>query len=172
MSSAASATPLVPRSPLGKWPVQEFDPRYGFAWWLGDSRWLVTQTTVPQLGRGGASVLHDWIDAIIETEDIPGEPARPMSVIHDWRSLVDYESRTRKYFMLRMRNRRPDYLRKTYIAVDPRGSFLRMAIETGNLFATLVLKAQIHIETRGFSHVLASENIRLPSTRLPFPRLL
>lgn len=170
MAISTSAKRLGAASPFEHWRVQEHDPHYGYAWWLEGPRCLVTQTTFSRLDLSGVRVLHDWVDSIIEAEGIPGSPPRGMLVVHDWRSLAGYDHRSRSYFMLRMRKRKSNYLRRTYVGVSPNSRLLKMAIETANVFGAMVLKARIQVETGDLSKVLEAEGIQTPSVLARFPK--
>lgn len=157
---------LRPRAPFETWPVQAVDERFGFGWWTAPAI-LVCQATVERATAENAAVVQSWIDAALEERAREVREAGGLFIFHDWRSVRSYDSSARKTYLARMRARPRDYLRHsvTVVAANP---MLRMAVETGNLVASMVTGRKVEL-AHDPAAVIAAHDIRSPPSGARFP---
>ena len=155
-----------PCAPLDSWPVQAFDPRFGFAWW-SDPATLVCQAVVERATAENAELVQSWIDLALRHRADDVAAAGGLFIFHDWRSVRSYDIEARKAYLARMRARPRDYLRHsvTVISASP---LLRMAVETGNLVASMVAGRRVEIAHDAVA-VMREHAIRPPALGTRFP---
>lgn len=156
----------VPRAPFDRWPLQAFDPSFGFAWYTQPAT-FVTQLAVERGTLASARFIQDHIDLVLEHRAEEVASAGGLLIVHDWRIARGYELEARREFMERLRARPRSYLRRavTCINVSP---MLRMVVEAGNLVVTLVTGAKGEIADDP-APVLLRHRVEVP--RGPFPGL-
>jgi hypothetical protein len=160
------ATPR-PQPPFDSWPVQFFDPRYGFAWYI-EPAILVTQSVEKHGSLAVINLFNDVVDEILELRAESIRAARGLFFFYDWRSVESYDSDARIRQTERMRRRPSGYNRRTVIVVSPQNRFLSMALEAANLFSTIALKSRIELATNA-AEALAHADIHRPAAETPFP---
>lgn len=132
-----------PRDPFANWPVQLFDPRFGFAWYT-EPCVFVNQLIHPQGTRGLAEALQDAIEHVLDREQEAVKKHSGLLVIHDWRVVTGYTSEARVAFLARMRKRKKGYLRHV-VAVMHDTPLLRMAAQTANVVMALGAGGQLFV---------------------------
>ena len=150
---------LVPRAPFDRWPVQAFDPSFGFCWYTQPAT-FVTQLAIGHGTLASARFIQDHIDLVLEHRAEEVTSAGGLLVIHDWRAASGYDAEARREFMERLRLRPRSYLRHavTCMSVTP---MLRMVVEAGNLVLTLVTGAKGEIAHDPVA-VLARHRVEAP----------
>ena len=160
------ATPR-PQSPFDSWPVQFFDPRYGFAWFV-EPAILVTQSIERHGSLAVINLFNDLVDEVLELRADSIRAAGGLFFFYDWRSVESYDSDARIRQTERMRRRASGYNRRTVIVISPQNRFLSMALEAANLFSTIALKSRIELATDA-ADALARADIHRPPAGKPFP---
>jgi hypothetical protein len=153
-----------PAAPFDRWPVQLFDPAYGFVWWATPAA-VVSQSIVPRGTRAAAEWIQSCIDAALEARAAEIRDAGGVFIFHDWRATSGYDSDARKHYLSRMRARPRDYLRHSVVAVDASPLF-RMAVEAGNLVAAMTARAKVEIVKDPAPALMT--NAFQPTTEHPF----
>lgn len=154
-----------PRAPFERWPVQAYDPAFGFAWYTQPAT-FVTQLTVERGTVACARFIQDHIDLVLahRSEDVTS--AGGLLIVHDWRVASAYDLEARREFLDRMRDRPRGYSRHavTCMSLAP---VLRMVVEAGNLVLTMVTGAKGEVADDP-TPVLAKHRVDAPvSTRFP-----
>jgi hypothetical protein len=135
-----------PQPPFHHWPVQHFDPRYGYAWYCG--RGLIASHVVVTHGtEAGAHAYHDFESAMLR--DYKDEIAENGGIfaVHDWRAMATYESGARRVWQERMTSRPKGYLRGSVVCLLRASSLLRMAVQAANVVASLSHGAKVELST-------------------------
>lgn len=157
---------LKPRAPFDDWPIQEHDPRFGFAWYA-EPAVFVSSATIERAPMETAELVQGWIDDVLREREGEVRAAGGLFVFHDWRSLRGYDSEARKRYLDRMRARPKDYLRHSVTCVSA-NPILRMAVETGNMIASMVARAKVELATDPGA-VMVKHGIRKPAPGSTFP---
>ncbi|WP_157068904.1 hypothetical protein [Sandaracinus amylolyticus] len=157
----------TPRAPLDSWPVQAFDARFGLGWWT-DPAVLVFQATVEQATAENAELVQSWIDLALRHRKEEIAEAGGLFIFHDWRSVRAYDTEARKAYLARMRARPRDYLRHSVTVISAASPLLRMAVETGNLVASMVAGRKVEIAHDPVA-VMREHEIRPPAIGTRFP---
>lgn len=155
----------MPRAPFDRWPVQAFDPAFGYCWYTQPAT-FVTQLCIEHGTLASARFIQDHIDLVLEHRSEEVASAGGLLIIHDWRAATGYEAEARREFLDRLRARPRSYLRHavTCMSLAP---MLRMVVEAGNLVLTLVTGAKGEI-ARDPSPILAKHRVEAPrSHRFP-----
>jgi hypothetical protein len=155
----------APRPPFDRWPVQAYDPSFGFAWYTQPAT-FVTQLTVEHGTLACARFIQDHIDLVLEHRSEDVASAGGLLIVHDWRAAASYDLEARREFIERMRARPRSYSRHavTCMAFSP---MLRMVVEAGNLVLTLVTGTKGEIASDPAS-VIAKHRIETPrAARFP-----
>lgn len=121
----------VPREPFADWPIQLFDPRFGFVWYT-EPCVLVDQVVCQQGTRSVADSLQDAIEQVLRREREAVAKHGGLLVIHDWRAVAGYTSEARISFLERMKKREKGCLRHV-VAVMQNTPLLRMAAQTAEV---------------------------------------
>src|SRR5262245_12579776 len=154
------------RPPFDSWPVQERDPRFGYAWWR-DPAVLVTQAIVDRGTLDAAKAVQGFIDDALEHAAADVKRAGGLLVLHDWRTVETYDGAGRSYYLERMRARPRDYLRHT-ITVVRDGAFFRIAVGMANLVARVTAHAEVEL-AHDVDAAVAKLGIRPPPIGGRFP---
>jgi len=155
-----------PRPPFDDWPIQAFDPRFGFAWYL-EPAVFVSSATIERATIDAARIVQGWIDDVLRERGDEVRAAGGVFVFHDWRGVRGYDTEARKHYLDRMRARPKDYLRHSVTCV-PANPLFRMAVETGNLVASMVARAKVEL-AHDPSTVIAKHSIGRPAPGSTFP---
>lgn len=131
-----------PQPPFECWPRQAFDPVFGFVWYAQPAI-VATQSTIEHASVAMSTFVHDLIDRVIEhaARDIAQHGG--LLFIHDFRSLVGYETEARLEFLARIRRRTPGYTRGTVVAIRMDQPLLRMGVQGANLLLSVAMKAPV-----------------------------
>lgn len=149
---------MKPLAPFQTWPVHLSDRRFGLAWYTRPGV-FVDQIHEPHGTLQVAQALHAAIDHVLERQQEDLEQYGGLLVIHDWRQMHGYDSDARKFFLERMKTRKPGYLRGAVVVV-PDTPLLKMAVQTSHIVmalragGTLKLATNLRevLETYGVSH--------------------
>lgn len=158
--------PVSPRAPFDRWPIQAFDPAFGFAWYARPAV-FVTQAMVEKGTLEGAQRVQGWLDLVLEHRADEIRAAGGVFVLHDWTAVAGYTSEGRQHYLARMRARPHDYLRHSVTCVRANPLF-RMAVEAGNLVAAITARAKVELGTDPAA-ALAAHRIRPPTPLARFP---
>ena len=155
-----------PRVPVDRWPVQVFDPAFGFVWYTRPATY-VTQLAVPHIDVASVRVVQDHIDLILLHRAAELAEHGGLLVIHDWRVATGYDAEARREFIARLRTRPRSYMRGsvTCAALSP---ILRMAVQAGNLVATLVTGAKSEVASDP-APALRAHRVEAPPVGARFP---
>jgi hypothetical protein len=138
--------PLERMPPFDKWPIHHVDPRYGYAWYLGQGL-IVSHLTVTHGTNAAAHAHHDFESAVLrEYADEVAENGG-IYVIHDWRGMLTYDSSARRVWQERMQARQKGYLRGSVVCLVKAAPLLRMAVEAANLVASVTHGAKVELTT-------------------------
>lgn len=158
--------PPTPRVPFDRWPVQVFEPAFGFVWYTQPATY-VTQMAVPHGTLASARVIQDHIDLLLvhRAEEIAAHGG--LLILHDWRGASGYDADARREFTERLRARPRDYLRHavTCVVMTP---MLRMVVEAGNLVTTLVTGKK-SVVVNDPAPVLREQRVEVPPPGARFP---
>jgi hypothetical protein len=145
MVSAPSSErrPGGPRSPFDHWPIQAYDPVFGYAWYAKPAA-FVSQAHITQGTEEAARCVQDWIDLVLQHRAEEIDKAGGLLVFHDWRMAEGYTSAGRNLYLARMRARPRNYLRHSVTCIKSSPLF-RMAVEAGNLVAALTARARVEL---------------------------
>jgi hypothetical protein len=151
--------------PFDRWPVQAFDPAFGYAWYARPATY-VTQMWVTHGTVACARFIQDHIDLLLVHKKDEIAAAGGLLVLHDWRHATGYDTEARREFIERLRGR-PRYMRRavTCVAVTP---VLRMVIEAGNLVAKIVTGAKSEL-AEDPAPILREERVEVPAAGSRFP---
>jgi hypothetical protein len=138
--------PLPRRSPFDRWAVQHQDDRYGYAWYCGNGL-IVSHITAPHGSIAAAQAYLDYEDRVLRDRAEECQRRGGLFVIHDWRAMETYDTRARKYWQERMRQRPKGYLRGSTVCVASAGALLRMGVQAANLVASVVHGVQVELST-------------------------
>jgi hypothetical protein len=125
-----------PRPPFEDWPVQVYDPCFGFIWFAHPVV-MVTQITVENADVAAAAFVQDHIDLVLARRKEELAEQKGLFILHDFRGAASYDTNARVAFFERMRKRPHGYLRRSVTCVRA-SPLLRMVVQAGNLAATLV----------------------------------
>jgi hypothetical protein len=156
----------TPRPPFDRWPIQAYDPAFGFGWYV-DPATFVTQATVESGTLDGARVVQGWMDVLLRERADDVRDAGGLFVFHDWRMATTYTTEGRKHYLERMRGRPRGYLRHSVTCVRAHPLF-RMAVEAGNLVAAITARAKVELAAEP-ALALATHGIRPPTAGARFP---
>lgn len=156
-----------PQPPFESWPCQTFDPVFGYVWYAHPAV-VVTQTTIEHASVSMATFIHDVIDQVIEhaARDIAQHAG--LLFIHDFRSLVGYDTEARLEFLARIRRRTPGYTRGTVVAIRMDQPLLRMGVQGANLLLSVAMKAPVSMVSDP-AEAVAFEVRRAPAAEERFP---
>lgn len=130
--------------PFERWPVQHFDPRYGYAWYCGGGV-VVSHITIPCGTAAAAHAYHDYEGSVLALHGEEITRAGGLFVIHDWRAMTTYEAQSRQAWQERMRSRPKGYLKGSIVCVTRATPLLRMAVQAANLVASVVHGAKVEL---------------------------
>ena len=155
-----------PRVPFDRWPVQAFEPAFGFLWYTSPAV-LVSQAAVPHIPLAAVRVVQDHIDLALAHRATDNAAHGGLLILHDWRMVTGYDRDARLEFFARMRGRPRSYMRHaiTCVALSP---ILRMAVEAGNLAATLVSGAKSEVGSDP-APILREHKVAAPLVGARFP---
>lgn len=159
--------PRQPTAPFADWPVQYFDPRVGFYWYVRPAA-IVVQSVIGHGNVEAIDVQNDIVDRILEACPTEIRAAGGLLILCDWRTVKTYDQDARARQRVRMDARAPGYSRRTIIVVEPASRLLRMAIEGANLFSALTFKSRIELLTRADT-ALERAQLSPPSPTDAFP---
>lgn len=151
-----------PRPPFDSWPVQVFDPAFGFAWFAHPAV-LVTQLSVERGTLKVAKSVHDIIDCALEHARDQVLANGGLFIIHDFRTLRGYDRDGRVEFLARMRQRGAGYSRGATVAINLNNALLKMAVQGANLVSALSVKASLSMV--GDPQYVVRAEVRRPPTR-------
>ncbi len=135
-----------PSAPFESWPVQHYDPRYGFAWYCGKGI-IVSHITITHGTSDVAHAYHDYEGRMLAEHAEEIGAAGGIFVIHDWRALVDYDAEARRVWQDRMKGRRKSYLRGSVVCVQKASPLLKMAVQAANVVASVLHGAKVELTT-------------------------
>lgn len=156
-----------PAPPFEAWPVQIHEEGLGFAWYAEPAA-FVLQAGVEHGTVAFVDRFNDLIDHILLVRRDAVRAAGGVFILHDWRRMSGYDKEARTRAFERMRARERGYSRRTIVAVSPKSRLLRMAVEAGNLFATVTLRSTVELVTEP-AQVLRRSGIQAPSPGSTFP---
>lgn len=156
----------VPRVPFDRWPVQVYDPAFGFVWYTQPAT-LVTQMSIVHGTLASARVIQDHIDLVLAHRAAEIAAEGGLFLLHDWRAATGYDSDARQQFMERLRARPRDYMRGavTCVVMTP---LVGMAAQAGSLVATMVTGKKTEIAADP-APILRTWNVQAPQPGAPFP---
>jgi hypothetical protein len=128
---------------------------------------IVTQTTVSLGALATAEAIIAHSTAVLQACRDEIRAAGGLVVLHDWRSIRSIDPGVRQRFTRSMANRAVE-TRGVHVVIAPSSRVLRMAVEAGNLFATVVLRSQVQVHTSA-NAALATLGIRPPAPGSRFP---
>lgn len=132
--------------PFDRWPVQHWDPAYGFAWYCGRGL-IVSHITVTHGTARASNAYHDFEGRLLEEHDAEIVQHGGIFVIHDWRALVTYDTEARRVWQDRMQSRRKAYLRGSVVCLVKAAPLLRMAVQAANVVASVTHQAKVELAT-------------------------
>jgi hypothetical protein len=132
------------RAPFDLWPVQFFDPIYGFAWYCGDGV-IVSHVTVQHGTEAAAHAYHDYEETILREKASEVQAANGIFVLHDWRSLQSYDGEGRRAWQRHMKARRKGYLRGSVVCLVKASPLLKMAVQAANVVASVAHGAKVEL---------------------------
>lgn len=156
-----------PRPPFLSWPIQLYDPAFGYVWFAHPAV-IATQTTIEHGDLAWATYVHDRIDQALEHAAPEVEQSGGILFIHDFRSLRSYDKGARLEYLQRMRRRRQGYSRGTIVAIRSDQPLLRMGIQAANLLLAVAVKAPLSMVSDPREAVETSVQ-RAPGLSEPFP---
>jgi len=150
----------TPQPPFHHWPVQHFDPRYGFAWYCGRGL-IVSHIVVTHGTEAAAHAYHDFEGSVLR--DYKDEVAKQggIFVVHDWRAMETYEASGRRVWQERMVARPKGYLRGSTVCLLRASPLLRMAVQGANMVASLTHGAKVELST-DIDGALRAQGLRGP----------
>lgn len=134
------------RPPFDRWPVQHRDPHYGYAWYCGAGL-IVSHITTSHGTSQAANNYHDFEERVLREHAQEVARVQGIFVIHDWRMMETYDAEARRVWQERMRVRDKGYLRGSVVCVASAGPLLRMAVQTANVFASVMHNAKVELST-------------------------
>jgi hypothetical protein len=114
-----------------------------------------------------ATGINDALDHVIDVCAADIKKAGGLLVLQDFRSALSYDSLARQIYLERLKQRPRGYSRGVYVAIGV-NPFLRMAIQTANLAASIVLGGKIQIVDDP-SEVLRLHQVQVPTIGSSFP---
>ena len=145
--------------PFSTWPVQLYDPRFGFAWYTEPCVFvnqLIHSRGTVEVAEG----LHDAIDHVLARERASIERHGGLMMIHDWRKMTSYDTEARVAYLARMKARNRLYLRQV-VAVLPDRPLVRMAVQTANIVMALSSGGHLRIATQ-VAPILTELGVHVP----------
>ncbi len=137
---------LRPKPPFHLWPVQHYDPRYGYAWYCGDGL-IVSHIVLARGTEAAAHAYHDFESTVLRDRAADVAANGGIYVVHDWRAMETYESGARRVWQERMVARPKGYLRGSVVCLVRASSLLRMAVQAANVVASLSHNAKVELST-------------------------
>jgi hypothetical protein len=135
-----------PGPPFDRWPVQHFDPSFGYAWWCG--RGIVVSHVIVHRATGATSrAFLSYEESTVKKHADEVAQSGGLFVVHDFRMLEGYDSDARRIYQDHIRERPKGQLRGAVVCVNKVAPLLRMALQGTNLVATLVHGAKIELTT-------------------------
>lgn len=131
-------------APFDRWPVQHYDPHYGFAWYCGKGL-VISHIIIAHGSEAAANAYHDFEDAVLRDHAAELAENGGLFAIHDWRVMETYEAAARQVWQERMQTRPKGYLRGSIVCVKRAGPLLRMAVQAANLVASLSQGAKVEL---------------------------
>lgn len=135
-----------PKAPFESWPVQHYDPRYGFAWYCGAGV-IVSHVVIAHGSDAVAHAYHDFEGSVLHERAVEIAAAGGLFVIHDWRALVSYDANARRVWQDRMKSRKKSYLRGSVVCVEKASPLLKMAVQAANVVASVLHGAKVELTT-------------------------
>jgi hypothetical protein len=159
--------PAGPFPPFDAWPVQRFEPRYGYMWFVPPAT-VVDQVIVEHATGDTVRAMHATLDALLAAEGARIEAAGGLVIIGDWRRLRSYTPEARRVFMERMRAR-PKKLVHTGVTVLAQvNPLLRMAVQAGGMILAVAGAAKVEVFD-DIDAALAAHRVVAPPKDLKFP---
>lgn len=155
-----------PSSPFANWPIQLHDRRFGYAWYTSPAV-FVCHLDVPYGDSAAAEGINDALDRVITVCDADIKAAGGLLVLQDLRSARSYSPEARQTYLARLKRRPRGYSRGVYVAIEL-NPFLRMAIQTANLAASMAGGGSITI-VENPSEVLRLHHVEVPPNGSSFP---
>ena len=128
---------------------------------------FVSQAIVERATLEAARFVQTRLDVVLTHRAAEVRAAGGVFVLHDWRAVKAYEVEARQYYLERMRSRPSDYLRHSVAAVSI-SPLVRMAVQMGNLAASLTARAQVEL-TSDPAAALVRHGVAPPATGERFP---
>lgn len=140
---------------------------FGYVWYAQPAI-IATQTCIAHASVAMATFVHDVIDRVIEQARRDIAEHRGLLFIHDFRSLLGYDTEARLEFLARVRRRTPGYTRGTVVAIRMDQPLLRLGVQGANLLLSVAMKAPVSMVSDP-TDALAMEVRRVPGAhdRLP-----
>src|SRR4051794_5632807 len=101
IQSVALPLPRQPTAPFADWPVQHFDPRVGFYWYVHPAA-IVGQSVIGHGSVEAIDVQNDVVDRILEARSTEIRAAGGLLILCDWRSVKTYDQDARARQRARM----------------------------------------------------------------------
>jgi hypothetical protein len=158
--------PDRPRAPFDAWPVQAFDPAFGYAWYARPAA-LVMQASVEHGTARAVGVLHDFIDRALAAREGEVRAAGGLLIVHDWRAVRGYDREAGAAFAERVGRRDPGYLRRAVVVVQGGRALLYAAVEGVAFLAAVAPDARVEIVAD--LEILREEKLVPPGPGEPFP---
>ena len=156
-----------PQRPFECWPRQVFDPVFGFVWYAQPAI-IATQSIIEHASVAMAVFVHDLIDQVLEHAARDVAQHGGLLFIHDFRSLVGYDTEARLEYLARIRRRTPGYTRGTVVAIRLDQPLMRMGVQGANLLMSVAMKAPVSMVSDP-AEAVALEVRRAPSADDRFP---
>lgn len=132
------------RPPFEHWPIEFYDPRFGYAWYCGEGR-IVAHVTSTHGTAAAAHVYHDYESRVLEEHADDVRRHDGIFVIHDWRAMKTYDAAGRHAWQARMRAKPKGYLRGSVVCLVKATPLLKMAVQAVNLYASVTHGAKVEI---------------------------
>ncbi|HEU4537596.1 MAG TPA: hypothetical protein VFS00_25930 [Polyangiaceae bacterium] len=156
-----------PLAPFDAWPVQVFDPAFGFAWYVSPAT-FVSQATTEQGTLASVIALHDLIDGLLAAKAAEVRAAGGLLVLHDWRLLRGYDRDAGVAFVERVTRREPGYLRRAVVAVRGGRELLLAAVEGVAFLGAVAPEAHLDL-VADLGPALLEEGVQPPPAGERFP---
>lgn len=161
----ASTNPLPP---FDAWPVQRFDPRWGYSWFLPPAT-MVDHLVVEHATVDTVRAMHALLDGLLAAEGARIEAAGGLVIIGDWRRVRSYTSEARRVFVERMRARPRKLVRAGVTVLAKMNPLLRMAVQAGGMALAVSGAAKVEVYD-DVEAALAAHGVVAPGKDLVFPR--